>query len=560
MPDRSGEHWRLGLRSLPVRITLFVLAATIITSVTVTALSVFSMRSFLRAKIDQKFPEILSSASDKLDLWFDQRRLELGVFASSGVVVDNLGSIRAGVAGARLDRARGEIETYARYVSESSPPYAALFVLDAGGATVASVGQAVALTPTERAAIESRARAQVESSTLYALGSRHKLATAAVVAPDGERIGSLHALLRTDTVEAQLASDDLGPTGAVYVVDGRGQLVLGTAAGGPAAAALAEEADGRVREYEKPNGERMVGAARALERFGWTLVVEESYADAFAPATAAVRRILGLELALALALCAAGAAIARSISHPIRGLAEAASRISHGERDVAIPAIANRDEVGLLARTIASMLARLAASRQEIERSHAEVAAANAQLTADKRELQRANEILEQLSITDGLTKLHNHRFFQDQLVRETRRADRTGEPLALVLIDIDHFKRWNDRLGHAAGDEILRKIAGVLSEATRSSDLLARYGGEEFALLLPNTELDGARALAEKARSLVSGTQLVVAPETEDERLTISAGVALYRGDRKALFTAADEALYRAKSDGRDCVVAEGD
>ena len=169
--------------------------------------------------------------------------------------------------------------------------------------------------------------------------------------------------------------------------------------------------------------------------------------------------------------------------------------------------------------------------------------------------------MLEQLSITDGLTKLHNHRFFQDQLVREAKRVDRTGEPLTLVLIDIDHFKRWNDRLGHATGDEILRKLAGCLNDTIRETDLLARYGGEEFVLLLSNTDLEGGRALAEKARQRVAATQFLMNPPSEDENVTISAGVAQYQGDRRAFFVAEPtRALYRAKNAGRDCVVVDGE
>ena len=85
---------------------------------------------------------------------------------------------------------------------------------------------------------------------------------------------------------------------------------------------------------------------------------------------------------------------------------------------------------------------------------------ANERLRLQNEELQRVNEVLEQLSITDGLTKLHNHRYFQEVLLQESKRAGRSGKPLSLVLIDIDYFKRWNDRLGHAAGDEILRRLA----------------------------------------------------------------------------------------------------
>jgi len=171
-------------------------------------------------------------------------------------------------------------------------------------------------------------------------------------------------------------------------------------------------------------------------------------------------------------------------------------------------------------------------------------------------ELHRANEVLAQLSITDGLTQLHNHRFFQDFLVKEAKRADRTEEDLALILIDIDHFKSWNDRLGHAGGDEILRRIAEVMNTLLRSTDLLARYGGEEFALVAPGTDLEGAVQLAEKMRVTISETRFFIDPPSEHQRVTVSMGVALYGGNRKRLFAEADQALYRAKADGRDCVV----
>jgi diguanylate cyclase (GGDEF)-like protein len=231
-------------------------------------------------------------------------------------------------------------------------------------------------------------------------------------------------------------------------------------------------------------------------------------------------------------------------------------RISDGRSDVEIPPVKSQDEVGVLTGAFREMTTRLAANARELERNHSEIEAANESLRAKNEELKRVNEILEQLSITDGLTHLYNHRFFQDFLAKETNRVDRTEEPLALILIDIDHFKHWNDHLGHAAGDEILRKIAGVMAGLIRDSDLLARYGGEEFALVAPGTDIEGAMQIAEKMRSEVSQTSLAPASTDAHRHVTISVGVAIYHGDRKALFSEADHALYRAKAAGRDCVM----
>jgi diguanylate cyclase (GGDEF)-like protein len=219
------------------------------------------------------------------------------------------------------------------------------------------------------------------------------------------------------------------------------------------------------------------------------------------------------------------------------------------------------DEIGLLARTFNKMTARLHRNRLELQQSRLELEAAYSRQRAQNEELQRANHQLEQLSSTDDLTKLYNHRWFQEQLGREAKRALRTHEPLALVLIDIDDFKRLNDRHGHAAGDGVLREVAHAMAAEVRETDFLARYGGEEFALLAPQTDLAGAVGLAEKLRAAVSRAEFFVDGDAGPTRLavTVSIGVALFKGERQTLFNEADRALYRAKASGKDCVQAEG-
>ena len=129
-----------------------------------------------------------------------------------------------------------------------------------------------------------------------------------------------------------------------------------------------------------------------------------------------------------------------------------------------------------------------------------------------------------------------------------------------MLLVDIDDFKRLNDRLGHAAGDELLTRIARIMDESMRASDLLARYGGEEFVILAANTDLPGAATLGEKVREAVSEKSFLLDETMRLEKVTVSVGVAQYKGDRKAFFQAADRALYRAKAQGKNCVRAEGD
>jgi diguanylate cyclase (GGDEF)-like protein len=138
------------------------------------------------------------------------------------------------------------------------------------------------------------------------------------------------------------------------------------------------------------------------------------------------------------------------------------------------------------------------------------------------------------------------------------KRSIRTGEPLSLILMDIDDFKKLNDRHGHSVGDSVLRQAALVMNGEVRDLDLLARYGGEEFALLASHTTLEGASALAEKLRLAVSQARFpVITLEGPSViSITVSVGVAQFRGEEKALFNDADRALYRAKDSGKDCVV----
>ena len=337
------------VRSLPARISLVVFVAALVTTVTVTMLSVLSMDAFLREEIDRKFPSILAASAEKIELWYDQRALEIGVFSSSGVVVENVDRMR-GTRGRKLERARGEIDTYLAYVIESFPQYDALFVLDADGDVLASVGQTVALSPDERASLRSHA-ASDDTAPVYTIDGDRQVAFGAIRASDASRLGSIHGLIRTESLDSQLHSDDLGVTGEIYVIDAAGTLVLGHSPTGATADVLEAGHDGGLREYTKPSGERMVGAVLPFDRFGWTVVVEETYADAFAPSVGAVQRIVGINLVISAVLCAGALGFALSISRPIRALAEAAQRISNGERDVPIPAIGSRDEVGLLART-----------------------------------------------------------------------------------------------------------------------------------------------------------------------------------------------------------------
>jgi diguanylate cyclase (GGDEF)-like protein len=174
------------------------------------------------------------------------------------------------------------------------------------------------------------------------------------------------------------------------------------------------------------------------------------------------------------------------------------------------------------------------------------------------RQLANANRRLEQLSTTDPLTGLANRRRLEEVLDAEWLQAERSGEPLGLAIVDIDHFKLYNDHYGHGAGDRCLQGVADGLRRSVRDRDLLARYGGEEFAVVMPNTDVNAALEIAEHLRLAVA-TLAQPHPLTPDQIVTISVGVAATRpasdGSIDTLLEQADVELYRAKRGGRNRV-----
>lgn len=190
--------------------------------------------------------------------------------------------------------------------------------------------------------------------------------------------------------------------------------------------------------------------------------------------------------------------------------------------------------------------------QKRVERELARIGRLNSELKKKQEALQSANQRLNQLATLDGLTGLHNHRHFQEMLDHFYARAEALHEPISVILLDVDHFKQYNDQFGHPAGDQVLRQVGKIVQRRTRDTDLAARYGGEEFVLILPATGKEGALRTAEKIRASLESADWPL------RAVTASFGVATLRPGIEgpsALVDLADKALYESKRGGRNRV-----
>jgi diguanylate cyclase (GGDEF)-like protein len=514
-------------QSLAARIGVFVFAATLISALAVAGTSAYGLRAFLRSKIEQKVPASLVQVRDRLDLWYAQRGFDVQVFAQSATVVEGLSRLttRAGA------RDRAEVEQYLRYVLQSLPQYPAIFALDAEGGVLIAAGAPIALPPDRLRELAGSSVPAISALLTGADGARFQVVSSPVSAQN-RVLATLHAVLPLEAVETLLTSSIQTSVARTLIYDASGRFVLGSRGFAtppdtlPERLAAARYAE--VSDYVATDGLHVVGSKLFFPRLGWTLVVEEDYDAAFAPIASILRRTLTLNLLIVGVLSAMAFGFAAYVVRPLRALSEAAIRLRDGELDIGLPAAARDDEVGILTRSFGEMVESLA----------------------------RARESLERLATTDGLTRIHNHRFFQDRLSAEVERSERDGTPLALLLVDIDDFKALNDRHGHAAGDAVLAQLAQVLVAEAGPANLVARYGGEEFAILAPGAGAEEAAALAENIRLAVSRHAFQVPPTGRAITTSVSIGVASRAGDQASFFLEADRALYSAKGAGKDCVV----
>ncbi|MBW2235867.1 MAG: diguanylate cyclase [Deltaproteobacteria bacterium] len=541
MSDPHQGLARPPLSGLATKIILFVFLSTLTTGGVVSWISIQSTHTQLERALDRAYPAELAVSAEDIRSLLKAAEHELRRHARNPVITRQ-----------RSNRLAPLSATAARLL-EASDYFSGLAVVDRNHALRMAIGAAQAV-PSE---VLERSFPKREGDGPWALDSNldaHGSVIAVPIVTGTRRLGALVGTLRPSVVRAALAQAGPPEADATYLLDARGRVLVGAGAGegrtGLALDALVSGEPG-LRDYEDVNGRQVLGGAAPLGALGWHLAAEVPFERAFEPVMKVVTQTFAVNLAILLVFGFLAFSITTTAVKPIETLSDGARRIAQGRFDVEIPEPKRHDEISLLTRVFNDIV-------RQLRRKQIEIDSTARTLRERNLALEQANEVLSQLSITDGLTKLHNHRYFQDHLTREIKRVGRVNEPLSMLIIDIDDFKSLNDRLGHAAGDEFLSGLAQILMNTVRETDLLARYGGEEFVMLCSNTDLEGAYQLGEKVRTAIEDASFILDESMRPMRLTVSVGAAQFDGNRKHFFKAADRALYRAKDQGKNCVVAD--
>ena len=382
--------------------------------------------------------------------------------------------------------------------------------------------------------------------------------------------GSLFLGIRQSHFSGIFDDVDLGAGSDIYVLDGRDGSILIKTQFKSAGAHVAEQgladqiAQSMLRgqtsgfiTYEAKGepgrqGGKFVAAYTQITRSNWFVVSTIPYTNLLAEAQSARNKIALIGFICFLVSIMLAYLISHSISMPLDKLVGIMKETETGNYATRMTHEGN-DELTVLSQKFNQMASQIGHEYERLEE----------RVSERTRDLEEANRKLAALSMTDGLTGIANRRRFDEVLVSELSRAARSRQPLALMMLDVDFFKNYNDHYGHQDGDTCLRKVARLLhSHARRASDLVARYGGEEFVMLAADTDADSALGLAEAIRQSLEALGL---PHVKSPLgcVTTSIGVVALVPDEgqtpEMFIRMADKAMYRAKEQGRNQVVLAG-
>lgn len=528
----------LGLDSIRRRMLAFAALATLIPSLITGTISYVENRRALTDKITDQLRGASFQSAREVDLFFKERLYDLRVFSASYEVSENLE--RLGPAGGASDgNALGRLSEYLKSVRVRSTEYDEIMVLDRRGRVVAtSEGSARAVVlPAEWLRDMGTDGAIIGEPYWDSTLGRGIIVLVVPISRRDMVLGAVAARVSLEAVASILRRFTPGDSGNVALLTDRGAFITTARASTPEVMQTRlDQQDnqtllgriGNLVEFrEGVGGPAVLGTLQRVPRLDGVVVATLPQAEAYRQVTRL--RNLTILMVSGLLLGVGGLAYLLSlvIVRPLERLRAGSAKVAAGDLEVDVPVVGG-GEVGYLTEVFNDMVRRLRESRTELER----------------------------LSVTDGLTGLVNRRRLMEALTGEVQRSARTGEPCSVLMVDVDHFKQFNDTFGHPAGDAVLARVATILRESIRAVDVAGRYGGEEFLLVLANTTMSGAMEVADRIRARLA-TEVF-----DGGAITLSAGAAEYPEggqNAEALIMSADLALYQAKKDGRDRVVQAG-
>jgi diguanylate cyclase (GGDEF)-like protein len=539
----------LRLDSLDSRVTALALIATLVPSLSMGCLFYIQNKRLLDDKIAQELHHVTTQAAREIDLRMRERLYDVRVFSTSTVVTEAmarpLGVSRPGAA------THGRLEEYLRSVCAKFSDYEELLVVDPQGNVLATSAEQggpsglpegwVQLAGTDRPIVgQPYVDPRLQRSVVTIAGPVRSLR--------GDFLGALAAKLDLEALGEILALYSADSTSDISLVDRQGRTLANPTRGArefmradlapPVVERLFAEEGAAVPHAA--HGQATVGSLQRLQQLDWGVLAQLEQSRAYAQIARLRNLTIGLVSGIMLAVGCAAYLLGLTVARPLDRLAKGSARVAGGDLGTRLPVL-GRGEVAYLTDAFNKMVLRLAEGRKKLDETN--------------EALRSKNEELQRFSTTDSLTGLHNRHSLMDLLAAELERSRRGGRPFGLLMIDVDHFKRFNDSHGHLAGDAILRKLGTLLESELRSCDHAARYGGEEFVVLLTEADLASSMLVAERIRARAETSLRVDGISTA---VTLSLGLAVHpehATEPEDLLRQADEALYEAKRAGRNGV-----
>ena len=524
---RAGRVLRaFGLDSVRTTILTLSVMATLIPALATGFISYRQNSRAIRAKLDEQLTGVSTQAAREMGIWLKERQYDLRVFSTSYEVTDNVE--RA------TPQTRARLADYLGAVKQRFPDFDEMMVVSPDKQLVASS----AATPGQLSLSgdwlpQARLGESVLGVPTHGDSATTMEIAVPITGPSGRFLGVLAGRLNLRGIEQILKDQLKGREDRVVIVRADGEVIVtgGGAHSAMNAASLREleGAESTAVAFQNSGGTSVLGASSPVPRTDWIAVAELPAEDAYRE----IRQLRNATILLVVVLLIVVGSLAYTLGllivQPLDRLRLAADRVAGGRLDVHVPA-SGGGELVQLTTVFNDMVRRLRDGREELER----------------------------LSVTDELTGLANRRRMRAELEREVVRSGRHGHPFAVVMLDVDRFKHFNDTYGHPAGDAVLKRMAVSVRACVRDLDTVARYGGEEFMVILPETPESEAARVAERVRTAAEKDRFSPIVGSPEVSVTFSIGYALYPEHGETadeLIEAADLALYRSKEAGRNRV-----